>query len=101
LGHEEYVRADQEVEVVASALTTGIRNPDVAANLVYQVGRIAIQNEPLLMYYAGGRLAMGFATGLGPAATLGDMFQAVERGHRAVDAFVTHGFLGVAPRGGP
>lgn len=47
-----------------------------------------------MKWFVTGRLGVGAATGLGPAASIGDATRAVENGHNTVDALIRGGVLG-------
>jgi hypothetical protein len=54
-----------------------------------------LASDPLLPYYAAGRLFMGGLTRLGPVATVGDALRAVENGHNFLNSVFYHGVEGI------
>lgn len=72
------------------------RHPRATYTIAKDALKVLDQN-PLFRYYMTGRLAFGIATGLGPAASLGDALQAVEKGHDVLRSFIQSGIAGIAP----
>jgi RHS repeat-associated protein len=95
LGPQEYNRSVQETDVLLIGAQEAAKNRQQAYDIVKEVAITAYNNEPLLPYYFAGRLTMGILTGLGPAATLGDTLNGLEKGHNAIDAFVLKGIHGI------
>jgi hypothetical protein len=100
LDAEEFRRFGQEADAFGVGLHEAVRHPEVA----YRVARravneagAAIRDNPRLVPYLTGRAAMGFGTGLGPAAAMGDVLRAVENGHNWADGIV-YGILGIPPK---
>ena len=86
LGSNEFQRSVQESEAVGGLITRAAEHPEHAARTV---GRAIseLDKNPLFRYYMGGRMFMGLATGLGPAAMAGSALRALEDGHNAYDIF--------------
>jgi hypothetical protein len=86
LGQEEFRRFGQEADVVGGLLGGVARHPEASVRIARQAIS-SLDEDPLFRYYMAGRAAMGFLTGLGPAAMAGDALRAIERGHTAIDAY--------------
>jgi len=95
LGPEEFRRFGQEADAIGNSLGQAVKHPDLAYHASLEAARAALASNPLLYYYGLGRILMGGATRLGPAAFAGDALRAVENGHDLIDAIVKYGVSGI------
>ncbi len=94
LGPEEFRRFGQESDFIGDSLGQLAKHPGLAVRTARAALPI-LAKDPLLPYYAAGRLLMGGLTRLGPAATIGDALRAVEDGHNFLNSVFYHGIEGI------
>ncbi len=99
MGAEEQARWSQEGAAVDQFFDRRASDPEFRQ----QTNRLAVdqakqfyQNnmDGEMKWFMTGRLGVGAATGLGPAASIGDMTRAVENGHNTIDAAIRGGLFG-------
>lgn len=98
LGPQEFQNFDVESQFVGDVVTTMVQHPQATYTVATDILSV-LDQDPLFRYYVAGRLAFGFATGLGPAASLGNTLQAVQNGHNVVDSIIQNGFSGLSSTG--
>jgi hypothetical protein len=94
LGPEESRRFGQEADFIGDSLGQIAKHPGLALRTARAALPI-LAKDPLLPYYAAGRLLMGGLTRLGPVATIGDALRAVEDGHNFLNSVFYHGIQGI------
>ena len=100
MGSEEQARWAQEGETVDKFFERRASDPEFRKQtnqlMVDQAKQFYQDNmDGEMKWFMTGRLGVGMATGLGPAATIGDTTRAVENGHGVVDSAIRGGLFGV------